>query len=228
MAYSINLPYEQQLGLGMSAMYVIAYKMNPFTLSGFESGFSGAFTARVILSKEWQIEEQENLISWLKWLFEEGDRTDYSAGKNREDEIISWDLCRLIFLARLGTAAGILKEPEAWKWIALAVSELRGVCRTWNDFADRFLKGYKYYTPVVDEDKDDDDNNNDDEYVNDDEEDDPCFKVFGENKKPILLDSIVSDLLDYSNKESLWHHIRWIPDAQGRKKAAEIRMQLYH
>ena len=63
----------------------------------------------------------------------------------RHSEIIAWDYCRLICVARWGFCAEYLSRVEAWRWMQSAAAVLRRSFESWKGIGDNFVLGYRYW-----------------------------------------------------------------------------------
>ena len=62
------------------------------------------------------------------------------------DNIIAWDICRLVQTARWCYSAGFLSEKSAWEWLYRAAHKAQQTYTSWESYADHFLWGYEYWS----------------------------------------------------------------------------------
>lgn len=60
--------------------------------------------------------------------------------------LVSWDLSRLVNVARWGHKAGYIDDTAAWKWIHLASLGLQESFSSWEETGEDFLLGYRYWS----------------------------------------------------------------------------------
>lgn len=60
--------------------------------------------------------------------------------------LVSWDLSRIVNVARWGYRAGYIGDTTAWKWIHLASLGLQESFRSWEETGEDFILGYRYWS----------------------------------------------------------------------------------
>ncbi|MBI3929458.1 MAG: DUF1266 domain-containing protein [Armatimonadetes bacterium] len=126
------------------------------------------FEARRILLEGWGIRDRQSCLEMLRWLEDEGHQAALSGllaedgaegsladfiAEHREalesKGIVAWDLGRLVQVVRWSVGAGYLGRAEGWERIASAAGELQAVHLSWEEYADHFMMGARYWSLLV-------------------------------------------------------------------------------
>ncbi len=131
----------------------------------------GKSACRKSLSNSWGINSTEDLSEMINWLFTEGHRTSFLKfaqdvyKQNRENNeldkaslfvknnfnsiktlgLLTWDLSRVVNLARTGFVAGYISEEQAWVFIMKAASLVQNNYSCWEDTGKSFMLGYQIW-----------------------------------------------------------------------------------
>jgi hypothetical protein len=70
-------------------------------------------------------------------------RRNHARFKN--GDLVAWDFCRLINVARYGYSAGYLPEEEAWGAILAAARVLQREYGSWAELSENYLLGFSYW-----------------------------------------------------------------------------------
>ncbi|WP_322609841.1 DUF1266 domain-containing protein [Pontiella agarivorans] len=64
----------------------------------------------------------------------------------KAEQLVAWDIGRVVSLARWGVLCGYLQEEEAWNWIMEAAQQLQQRYSSWEEFATNYLLGREFST----------------------------------------------------------------------------------
>lgn len=187
---SSGLTEIQKLGLAFGALYSEVYGLKHDSLRGVSSAVDDEFKQYIceIFESCWGIQNREDLIQSLEWRFRYGDRGEYSEEDGDADDLLAWDFCLLIHNARFGFLAGMLSEAETWAWVIKSAEAMEHKFSSWNAFADSFRKGRCFWDAV--------------NCLNDERDE---------------YDDAIETLLDASNKNSPWNHIKLIGEKKDKR-----------
>jgi hypothetical protein len=104
--------------------------------------------ARDSLSGWWEVNNRDEAIRMLDWLWTEGHRTRYqtedrSWRKKSHVPIpyLAWDYCRLVWVAGVSYIAGYVTEEEAWQRILPAARAIQSNYSSWREMGEDYLRG---------------------------------------------------------------------------------------
>lgn len=132
----------------------------------------GRKDCRVCLADWWGINSASELSNMVDWLFVEGHRIPLMKSvyeivdeqpehadledrghfivANAEDmlrlEFVSWDLSRVVNLARWGYVADYASMEQGWQWIHKAAAIVQDQYTCWKDTGDDFILGYRLWS----------------------------------------------------------------------------------
>lgn len=193
-AMSGELTEIQELGLAFGAFYAEVNGLDHDSLLGMDEVEDEYRQSVVEMFDDcWGIKTRDDLVKSLNWLFNEGHRKDYGEDEGDADDIIAWDLCRVINNARFGHMIGLLTETEAWDWITKSAKAMEHKFSSWDAFAENFLRGRSYWNEINEQDDDSD------EY-----------------------DEAIESLLDEDNEDSPWNDIE-LTDGDGGEAIAAVQ-----
>jgi hypothetical protein len=132
----------------------------------------GEAEARRILREWWGVDSREALLRTLDWLLRQGDREEATAlqaalrgdgdasllaraaphrvqwVRDHADghrELLAWDLCRLVSVARWAYGARYLSLDETWRFILDAGAALRPYAGSWAELGALYLEGRVFW-----------------------------------------------------------------------------------
>jgi hypothetical protein len=140
------LTARQRSCLALSSMYSLLNGRSDETLDGHSwwlrqeswDMLSGAWSikGRTIAAKH------DRTLVVLDWLGGEGDRSDpEKAALATDQDLLAWDMARLVHVARSARHARFLDESEGWASVLAAGTRVAGAFRGWDDFGHSFLRG---------------------------------------------------------------------------------------
>src|SRR6476620_7424253 len=116
-----HLTQGEKALLALGAHYAAMNDMNDADLSGLPARFRQNVWRQ--LAKDWHIEgllSKKKVLArqQLDWLLERGHRADPQvATPERYEDLLAWDISRIVHVARLCHFAGYLGDADAWKYI---------------------------------------------------------------------------------------------------------------
>jgi hypothetical protein len=96
--------------------------------NGGDAGYFASNGAINNLSKGWDIKSREDLVNLID---------TYGSGETN----VGFDKLRMIWLARLGFAAGWLDEATSWKYVFSAKSAIQNAYTSWTELRDAMVAG---------------------------------------------------------------------------------------
>jgi Protein of unknown function (DUF1266) len=140
------LTARQRSCLALSSMYSILNGRSDETLDGHSWWLRQE--SWDMLSGSWSIKghttaaKRDRALVVLDWLGGEGDRSDpEKAALATDQDLLAWDMARLVHVARSARHARFLDEPEVWTYVLAAGARLARAFRGWDDFGHSFLRG---------------------------------------------------------------------------------------
>jgi hypothetical protein len=135
---------------------------------------SGETSSRICLRDWWSVNGRDDLLRTLTWLLDEGHRLGcqekcralaYQDGRAMDDAtshlavfvrrslpalqgpgLMSWDLSRLVNVARWGYTAKYVSEAETWKWMVVGSRRLQKSFGSWQAAGRDFMLGFDYWS----------------------------------------------------------------------------------
>nr|WP_317357028.1 DUF1266 domain-containing protein [uncultured Tyzzerella sp.] len=114
--------------------------------------------AKYLLSMGWGITNREETIEMIDWLFQEGhnkyfkedvDQLDIEElkiiGFEKEQNILAWDLCRIIYICGGAYLGGYLKYRESIDYCVYTCKILQKSYTSWDDMMESYWRGVKYW-----------------------------------------------------------------------------------
>jgi hypothetical protein len=149
------LTARQRSCLALSSMYSIINGRSDETLDGHSWWLRQE--SWDMLSGSWSIKgrsiaaKRDRTLVVLDWLGGEGDRSDpEKAALATDQDLLAWDMARLVHVARSARHARFLDEPEVWTYVLAAGARVAGAFRGWDDFGRSFLRGRLAWAGVAD------------------------------------------------------------------------------
>ncbi len=96
------------------------------------------------LSKYWDIEDRNTLLTTVDWLVKEGHNAKYE--RNHTDDIVAWDLSRALSIIASGYVAGYVSKPEALDYSLPIAKFAQEKFKSWDDFMASYLRGFEYWS----------------------------------------------------------------------------------
>jgi hypothetical protein len=149
------LTARQRSCIALSSMYSVINGRSDETLDGHSWWLRQE--SWDILSGSWSIKgrtiaaKHDRAVAVLDWLGGEGDRSDpEKAPVATDQDLLAWDMARLVHVARSARHARFLEDAEAWTYVLAAGSQVAGAFRGWDDFGHSFLRGRLAWAAAVD------------------------------------------------------------------------------
>jgi hypothetical protein len=149
------LTARQRSCLALSSMYSVINGRSDETLDGHSWWLRQE--SWDMLSGSWNVKgrsialKHDRTRAVLDWLGGEGDRGDpEKAAAATGQDLLAWDMARLVHVARSARHARFLAEREAWTYLLAAGTQVAGTFRGWDDFGRSFLRGRIAWSGAVD------------------------------------------------------------------------------
>jgi len=149
------LAARQRSCLALSSMYSLLNGRSDETLDGHSWWLRQE--SWDMLSGSWSIKgrtiatKHDRTLAVLDWLGGEGDRSDpEKAAAATDQDLLAWDMARLVHVARSARHARFLDESEGWTYVLAAGAQVYGAFRGWDDFGPAFLRGRLAWAAAVD------------------------------------------------------------------------------
>lgn len=114
--------------------------------------------AKYLLKMGWGIHNREETIEMIEWLIEDGHNKSFteevkelseeelkSVGIEKDQDILSWDLCRIIYICGGAYLCGYLKYKEAIAYCVYTCEILQKSYTSWDDMMASYLQGVSYW-----------------------------------------------------------------------------------
>lgn len=124
-------------------------------------------TVRHGLREWWDVSNRQEALQQLEWLEVEGHRTAFkkmlAVARSRQsigqpalqdlllnqtfacDDLVAWDMGRLINVCRFAYTVGYIDEKLAWEKIMLAARLIQQNHTSWAELGDNYLLGWRYW-----------------------------------------------------------------------------------
>jgi hypothetical protein len=99
---------------------------------------------KLVADKELQSQHAKDYFSAFFHSASQPEAANKPTGES--NQFLAWDLCRLIFLARTGYAAGYLSKENAWPLIMSVAQTLQRAFKSWDELGADYLAGRKIWT----------------------------------------------------------------------------------
>jgi hypothetical protein len=149
------LTARQRSCLAVSSMYSFLNGRSDETLDGHSWWLRQE--SWDMLSGSWSIKgrtiaaKHDRALAVLDWLGGEGDRSDPEKGAAATDQdLLAWDMARLVHVARSARHARFLEDDETWTYVLAAGTRTGAAFRGWDDFGRSFLRGRLAWAGAVD------------------------------------------------------------------------------
>lgn len=115
--------------------------------------------SKYLLDMGWGIKNKEETINMINWLFLEGHNKEFIKeikSLSREElesleiketqNVLAWDLCRVVYIAGGAYLSGYIKYEEAINYCVDAFEKLQQNFTSWDNMMDSYLLGVKYWS----------------------------------------------------------------------------------